>query len=308
MSGSTGADRIKSRADFDQFVKSYTKIISKFPGFVSITPSGSYNSDKNKKDFGDIDLITHIESDKSKAEVKKDMVKFFEAMPHDIIKPFSSEKHAGKRTGNTGELVTIRYHDAKLGYSVQVDNMIALSHAEANFKQQFLDYPAEKQGLILGLIKVATIEQPLAPLFKKLGIKVPVKLPKDEEYEFNLSGVELQLRHSIYEPGTFKQKSRSIVWHTSDFDDVEIVLSQYNLGDTFDGLVKQAKNNLKNPRSNIRMQGVFRSMISVKSGEVGTPKGNAKEEARQKVSAIFGESIKLISFKEYVSINITEEF
>ena len=299
MSGSTGADRIASREHFQQFIKSYKSIISKFPGFVSMNPSGSYNSNPDKKDFGDIDLIVHIESDKDKKEVKKDLVKFFEALPDDVIKPFTSEKHAGKRTGNTGELVTIRYHDKKLNYSVQVDNMIALSAAEANFKQQFLDYPAEKQGLILGLVKVASIEQPLGPLFKKLGIKATLDLPKDEEYEFNLSGVELQLRHSIYEPGTFKQKDRTVVWSTKDFDDVKKVLSQYKLDDTFEGLIKQAKQHLKNPRSSTRMNGVFSSMISVKSGEVGTAKGADKQAAINKVQSIFGEH-RIISFKEFL--------
>lgn len=298
MSGSTGADRIASREHFNQFISSYKKIISKFPGFVSISPSGSFNSNPNKKDFGDIDLICHIESDKDKAEVKKDLVKFFEALPDDVVVPFTSPKYKGKRTGNSGELVTIRYHDKKLGYSVQVDNMIALSHAEANFKQKFLDYPAEKQGLILGLVKVASIEQPLCTVFKRLGIKAKEKLPKDEEYEFNLSGVELQLRHVVYEPGTFKQKDRSVVWSTKDFDDVELLLSQYKLDDTFEGLIAQAKQHLKNPRSNARMKGVFSSMISVKSGEVGTAKGNDKQAAINKVQSIFGEHF--LSFVEYI--------
>lgn len=298
MSGSTGADRIASREHFQQFIKSYKTIISKFPGFVSMNPSGSYNSNPDKKDFGDIDLIVHIESDKDKASVKKDLVKFFEAMPNDVIKSFTSEKHEGKRTGNTGELVTIRYHDKKLDYSVQVDNMIALSHAEANFKQKFLDYPAEKQGLILGLVKVASIEQDLGTVFKRLGIKVKPTLPKNEEYEFNLSGVELQLRHVKYEPGTYKQVSREVVWNTKDFDDVELLLSQYKLDDTFEGLIKQAKTHLKNPRSNARMQGVFSSMISVKSGEVGTSKGADKTAAINNVKKIFGESI-IMSFREF---------
>lgn len=300
MSGSTGADRIASRADFKQFVASYTKIISKFPGFVSINPSGSYNSNQDKLDFGDIDLILHIESNDTKQNVKKQLVKFFEDMPDDIIKAFSSEKYVGKRTGNTGELVTIRYHDKKLNYSVQVDNMVALSKSEANFKQQFLDYPAEKQGLILGLVKVASIEESCKSIFKRLSINAVDTLPKDEEYEFNLSGVELQLRHVIYEPDSYKQKSRYVVWATRDFDDVKLLLDKYKLTDTFEGLIKQCKSILKNKRSNARMNGVFSSMISVKSGEVGTPKGDDKQRAINKVNAIFGESYHP-TFYEYLN-------
>ena len=60
MSGSTGADRIQSREHFKKFLVSYENLIKKFPGFVSIEPSGSYNSNPNKTEFGDIDLITHI--------------------------------------------------------------------------------------------------------------------------------------------------------------------------------------------------------------------------------------------------------
>lgn len=301
MSGSTGAARIASRADFAQFIKSYTEIIKKFPGFVSVKPSGSFNSNPNKKDFGDIDLITHIKSDKDKATVKKELAAFFAKMSDDIIVPFGSEKYKGKKHLNTGEIVTVRYHDPHLGYSVQVDNIIALDHTEASFKLQFLDLPAEKQGLVLGLVKVASIETPIVTLFKKLGIKLQPHLPKDEEYEFNLSSIELQLRHVVYEPGSFKQKSREVVWTSRNFADLEKLLYQYDLTKDFDHLIMQARHTLKNPRSGVRMQGVFSSMISVKSGEVGTPKGDEKTRAINKVKAIFGEST-ITSFSEFINI------
>ena len=57
MSGVAGADRVKSRLDFKQFLSSYQHLLGQFPGFVSMTPSGSYNSNPDKEDFGDIDLI-----------------------------------------------------------------------------------------------------------------------------------------------------------------------------------------------------------------------------------------------------------
>ena len=161
MSGVAGADRVKSRQDYQKFLASYKNIISKFPGFVSIQPSGSYNSNLEKNDFGDIDLITHIKSSKNKKEVKQDLVHFFEKMPDTVITAFTSEKHAGRRSYNSGEIVTVRYHDHALGYSAQIDNIIALDHVEAGFKQEFLDMPAEKQGLVLGLVKIAAIEDML---------------------------------------------------------------------------------------------------------------------------------------------------
>jgi hypothetical protein len=298
MSGSTGADRIQSREHFKKFLASYEKVVKQFPGFVSIEPSGSYNSNLSKQDFGDIDLITHIKSDQDKTIVKKELAAHLAKLPDSVIVPFKSEKYKGKKFLNTGEIVTIRYHDEELGYSVQIDNIIALDKTEADFKKKFLDFAAEKQGLILGLVKVATIEQPLKPLFAKMGIKAPTELPKDEEYEFNLSSIELQLRHAVYEPDSFKQKSRTVVWKSRNFEDIKKILNKYDLDVDFDTLLKQTKKNIKNPRSKNRIKGVFSSMITVKSGEIGTPKGEDKVKALHKINAVLGES--LISFKTYL--------
>lgn len=302
MSGSTGADRIQSREHFKKFLASYEKVVKQFPGFVSIKPSGSYNSNLSKQDFGDIDLITHIESNKDKATVKKELAAHLAKLPDSVIVPFKSERYKGKKFLNTGEIITIRYHDEELGYSVQIDNIIALDRTEAGFKLNFLDLPAEKQGLVLGLTKVATIETPVPTLFKKVGIKVPSKLPENEEYEFNLSSVEIQLRKVTYEPGSFKQLKREVVWKSRSFEDLKKILYQYDLDSSFEDLIKQAKVKLKNPRSSNRMKGVFTSMISVKSGEVGTQKGRDKEAAIKKVMDIFGEST-MKSFADFLEEN-----
>jgi hypothetical protein len=293
MSGVAGADRVKSRQDFQQFLKSYKDLVSKFPGFVSMNPSGSYNSNLEKNDFGDIDLIVHIQSDKDKAAVKKELQAFFHAQPETVIVPFSSAKHAGKRSYNAGELVSVRYHDDQLGYSAQIDNIVALDQSEASFKQSFLDWPAEVQGLVLGLVKIATIETDPQILFKKLGIQIKEPLEDNQEYEFNLSGSELQLRKVTYEPGTFKQIDRQVLWSSKNFDDLQKLLYQYNLKANFDDLLQQCKKNIRNPRSGERMKGVFASMITVKSGEIGTAKGAGKEAALAKIQQTFSESKSL---------------
>ena len=289
MSGVAGADRVKSRQDFKQFLASYQQLISKFPGFISLQPSGSYNSNPDKMDFGDIDLIVHIQSTKDKAAVKKELQAFFHNHPDTVIVPFSSEKHAGKRSYNAGELVSVRYHDDALGYSAQIDNIVALDQTEASFKQEFLDLPAEKQGLILGLVKIAAIETQPQVLFKRLGITARDNLEPNQEYEFNLSSVELQLRLVTYEPGTYKQSDRQVLWTSRSFDDLKKLLYQYKLDADFDSLLLQAKQTIKNPRSNARMEGVFSSMITVKSGEVGTAKGAGKEAALAKIQQTFKE-------------------
>jgi hypothetical protein len=290
MSGVAGADRVKSRADFQHFLQDYKQLISLFPGVVSVTPSGSYNSNPDKQDFGDIDLIVHIKSTLDKAQVKKQLQAFFMKEPETKIVPFSSEKHAGKRTYNAGELVSVRYHDDELGYSAQIDNIIALDQSEASFKQQFLDMPAEKQGLVLGLVKIATIETDPQILFKKLGIRAPQLTEDNQEYEFNLSSVELQLRKVTYKPGTYEQQSREVVWTSRDFDDLQKLLYQYDLNGTFSELLAQTKSTIRNPRSSNRIKGVFDSMITVKSGEVGTAKGAGKQAASAAVNQTFKEN------------------
>jgi len=301
MSGVAGADRIKSRTDFCQFINSYSKLIEQFPGFVSLRPSGSFNSDLSKQDFGDIDLIVYINSVKSKPALKKDIQKFFEIQSNSVIVPFTSPKYTGKRSYNSGEIVTVRYFDANLGYSVQIDNIIALDANEALFKQHFLDYPATKQGLILGLVKTSTIETAPIELFDRIGIDIAVLDPTglvryaifatnyDQEYEFNLSSSELQLRKVTYAHSSYTQVYRTVIWRSQHIQDLATLLYQYDLTADFDTLLLQAKTTVHNSRSFKRIPGVFTSMISVKSGEVDTKKGDEKTSAIKKVQETFGE-------------------
>jgi hypothetical protein len=304
MSGVSGSDRI-SRKDFNKVLTNYKKVISKFPGFKSMEPSGSFNSDKSKEDFGDMDLIVHIESPKDKKELKKDLVKFFGGMPDNVIVPFNSNKYKGRKSYNSGEIVTISYPQMKSGKTVQIDNIIALDKVEADFKRDFLDMTAQKQGLILGLMKVALTETPYDKLLKSLGIKFG-KLDKDQEYEFNLSSKEIQLRKVTYEPGTLKQKNREIVWTSRNWGKLEKILYQFDLSLDFDNLIDNIKSKLKVTRSKNRMAGVFRSMVSVKSGEVGTSKGKVKQAAIDKVNKLFGESVKLSFSGIYENIKDAE--
>jgi hypothetical protein len=115
-------------------------------------------------------------------------------------------------------------------------------------------------------------------------------LGKDQEYEFNLSSNELQLRRVQYEPGTVKQAGREVLWSSTDYADLQKLLYQYNLNVSFEDLLKQIKQNIKNPRSRERIKGVFSSMVSVKSGEVGSPKGADKERSLNLVQQTFAES------------------
>lgn len=276
MSGSTGAERIRSRDDYVRFLESYCEIISKFNGFKSVQSSGSYCSDLSKQSFGDLDIVVHIESELSKKELKLQLIRYLESFPSDVIVEFTSEKYKGKRSYNSGEIVTVRYYDSELGYSVQIDNIIALSAEEAEFKVSFLNMPAAKQGLILGLVKVATLENDVGRLFDSLDIDASDTLDSNQEYEFNLSSSELQLRKVTYIPDTFTQSEREIVWRSVDFEDVERILWQYDLSQGFQTLLNNAKYNIQHSRSSNRILGVFKSMVTVKSGELNTTKGDEK--------------------------------
>jgi hypothetical protein len=286
MSGATGAERIRSRDDYVRFLESYSNIISAFDGFRSLQSSGSYCSDLSKQSFGDIDIVVHIESELSKKDLKLQLIKYLEGLPSDTIVEFASEKYKGKRSYNSGEIVTVRYHDADLGYSVQIDNIIALSENEAEFKVSFLNMPAAKQGLILGLVKTALLENDAKEIFDILNIQIE-PLNDNQEYEFNLSSSELQLRKVTYIPNTFTQSDREVIWRSVDFDDVLSVLPQYNLNQGFETLLNVAKYTIQHPRSFNRVRGVFSSMISVKSGEKNTPKGNEKLHSLMLVEEAF---------------------
>jgi len=308
MSGVTGNDKIQSRKDFREILKTAKEVIKDFPGFVSIEPTGSYNSDKKKTTFGDIDLITHIDGslyDNDKKKIKSALAKHFVAQSDRTIVPFVSPKYAGKRYYNSGEIITISLNVDNPSIMVcQVDYMIAMDASETRFKKDFLDMPAAKQGIVLGLVKTALIEQQPKAVLKRLGIKFDLDSmdKKIQELEFNLSSKEIQLRLVTYDkPGSFKQAKREIIWTSRDFDKLQAILPAFDLGLSFDKLVAQAKKTLKKTRSANRMAGVFRSMISIKSGEVGKQKGIDKQKALDKVQKLFGESFKDIKFADFIN-------
>jgi cytidyltransferase-like protein len=306
MSGSAGGSRIP-KSNIEKTVKDYiSKVISKFPGYKSFKISGSYNY-SDKSDFGDIDLIIFIEGE-DKKETKQKLADFLSKYPDNIIIPFKSEKYKGKKYLNTGEIVTILYPISGVpGQYVQIDNIISISNEEKEFKSNFLDYPADKQGLILGLTKIIALEEKPELIFKRLGIKNIPKLGKNQEYEFNLSGSGLTLR-IVTLSKDFKESDRTEVWKSSSWDDVKKLLDGYNLDENFDDLLKTIKGKIKNPRSKNRIKGIFNSMVSIKSGEVNTAKGKDKQDSLDKVNQLL-EKGKIKNLGEYlVASLLPEEF
>jgi len=287
MSGVAGGNRIE-KSDVQRTFDKYTKeILEKIPGFKKASLSGSVKVG-TKPDYGDLDLITWFEGE-DKREVKQRIIKLVTSQSDSVIVPFKSEKYSGKKYYNSGEIITVLYPiEGKQDEYIQVDNIIALSEQEHSFKNSLLDLPAEKQGLILGLVKVILLEKPPQEVISSLGIKNIPPLADDEELEFNLSSGKLTLRKVKLKD--FKTVKREDLWSSTNWEDIKTLLKGIELEGSFEELLADVKSKLKNPRSKNRIKGIFNSMISVKSGEVGTPKGDNKERAINKVNTLLEET------------------
>lgn len=289
MSGVAGGNRI-AKADVEKTYEGYVKqILEKIPGFKKATLSGSVKVGA-KADYGDLDIVTWFEGE-DKREVKQRIIKLVTSQPDSLIVPFRSEKYLNRKYYNSGEIITILFPVAgKSNQYIQIDNIIALTEEEHDFKNNFLDLPAEKQGLMLGLAKVITLEENINSILKRLKITDVASLEKDEEYEFNISSSRLSLRKVKLD--NFREVQREELWSTTNWGEVEKLLIDYKINGNFEDLLKDLETKLKNPRSRNRVKGIFNSMVSVKSGEVGTPKGTGKEKALNAVNTVLEQNQK----------------
>lgn len=290
MSGVAGGNRIKKENVQETFSNFINQVLNKIPGFVKASLSGSIKVGI-KSDYGDIDSIALFKGE-DKKEVKQRIIDTVTALPQNIIIPFKSEKYTGKRFYNSGEIISVLFPigGTQKGETIQVDVIISISEHEHTFKNEFLDLPAEKQGLLLGLAKCILIEESPQRVFKRLGIKNVPALEADDEFEFNLSSVKLTLKKVKLKD--FKEIAKQEIWTSTSWDDVQKLFAGYNISGSFEEILQELAGKLKNPRSKNRVAGTFRSMVSVKSGEVGTPKGDAKEAALQQVSKTLAESLE----------------
>lgn len=283
MSGVAGGNRIQKpdvQRTFDKYVK---EILNNIDGFKKATLSGSVKVGA-KPDYGDLDIITHFEAS-DKKQVKQNIISLIKSKPDNTIVPFKSEKYKGRKYYNSGEIITVLYPiEGKQDQFIQIDNIIALSDEEHGFKNNFLDIPAAKQGLILGLVKVILLEEQPLDVFKRLGIKDIPTLQDDEELEFNLSSNKLTLRKVKLQ--NFKTISKQEVWSSTDWSLINKLFKNYNIDGSFEQLLQQIKSKVTNPRSKKRIKGIFNSMVSIKSGEVGTPKGQGKQQALDAVNSL----------------------
>ena len=284
MSGAAGGTRIP-RSAVEQTVKDYTdNILSRIEGFKDAKLSGSFNRPE-KEDFGDIDIIVTIETDRTKKEVKKAIADLFQSLPDEELPPLQNPRYKGKKFINHGEMVSNLYPISGMpGEFVQVDNIISLSQEEGEFKKTVLDYPAELQGLILGLVKTPLLEEDPEAVFSRLGIKDIPKAGKDQEYEFHIDTSDLTLRLVTYGE-SYRILNSNTVWQSKDFNDVQTLLKDYDLKGSFEDIIAKVKT-LKNERSKNRVKGFFKKSIKVGAAEKDTPKGNTKQKALDAVAQL----------------------
>jgi hypothetical protein len=288
MSGVAGGNRILRQDVQATFNKYIDEVLKHIPGFKKASLSGSVKGG-SKADFGDLDIITWFEGD-DKKEVKQRIIDAISKLPQNIIVPFKSEKYTGRRYYNSGELISVLFPIVgQEDQYIQVDNIIALTEEESVFKGSFLDLPAEKQGLLLGLTKVILLEENPDEVFRRMGISNLPPLEEGEEYEFNLSSVKLALRKVKLE--NFKEVAREEIWSTTNWGTIKILFRGFNIDGSFEDLLDDIARKLTNARSKNRVAGIFKSMISVKSGEVGTAKGQGKEDALEKVAQTLSEAL-----------------
>jgi hypothetical protein len=166
MSGVAGGNRIIKQDVQATFNKYVDEVLKAIPGFKRASLSGSVKAG-SKADFGDLDIIVWFEGD-DKKEVKQRIIDRVTSLPQNVIVPFKSEKYTGKRFYNSGELISILFPIVgKDDEFIQIDNIIAVSEEEQNYKGSFLDLPAEKQGLLIGLAKVILLEENPEEVFRR---------------------------------------------------------------------------------------------------------------------------------------------
>jgi len=284
MSGAAGGSRI-TRTAVKQTVEDYTEnILSKIEGFKDAKLSGSINRPE-KDDFGDIDIIVTIETEDDKRVVKKAIVELFASLSDDELPPLRNPKYNGKKSINHGEMVTVLYPISDMpGEFVQIDNIIALSSDEGAFKKTILDYPAELQGIILGLVKTPLLEERPEEVFARMGIKDIPELGENKEYEFHIDTSGLTLRLVTY-GANYKILDSNTVWQSKSFTDVKTLLKDFDLDGSFNAFIEQVKR-LKNERSKNRVKGFFKRSIKVGAAEQGTSKGDVKQRALDTVAQI----------------------
>lgn len=274
MSGSIGGHRI-NRSDVQPTLDDYIeKVLKPFPGFQDCAITGSYNAG-TKKDHGDIDLVVYIDA-KDVKKLKKDFKAYLEKQPDDITVPFSIGKRQGDKAQLFGAIVTCGFPIHGTSDPVQIDNILVTTRNDATFQRSFLNLNAQKQALFQGLVRVLLQHENPSTIFRHFELTDLPDPNPGQEYEFVLSSAGLSLR-LVNLSSDFKEISRTEMWRSNNWDDVKWLLKDYDMDGEYEDIMDIVANRIKDERSRRRIVGIMKSMIRVGPGEVGTPKGEAKE-------------------------------
>lgn len=275
MSGSIGGHRI-NRGDVQPTLDDYIeKVLKPFPGFQDCAITGSYNAG-TKKDHGDIDLVVYIDAKDLKA-LKKDFKAYLEKLPDDITVPFTTGKRKGDKAQLFGAIVTCGFPIHGTSDPVQIDNILVTTKNDATFQRSFLNLNAQKQALFQGLVRVLLQHENPSSIFRHFELTDLPDPTAGQEYEFVLSTSGLSLR-LVNLTSDFKEISRTEMWRSNNWSDVEWLLKDYNMDDDYENIIPIVAKRIRDERSRKRIVGIMKSMIRVGPGEVGTPKGEAKEQ------------------------------
>ena len=306
MSGSIGAHRIATKA-IRPTVDSYIdKVLKGFVGYKSCDTTGSYNvimklGQEKQGGHGDIDLVVHIETD-NLAKTKKDFKKYCEQLPDEVTVPFKAGKREGDKAQLFGAIVTVGFPIVgdEANY-VQIDNIIVPTAKDAHFQKSFLDMNAQKQALFQGLVRVLLQHEDKDTIWKHFKFDGRPEPDKDQEYEFVLSTAGLSLRLiTLTADRKEDSKKRVEVWRSNDWDDVEWLMRDYDFSGEYEDELDIVSNRIKDERSRSRIVGIIKSMIHVGPGEVGTPKGNAKEAAIKLAEQKLGRVTEMMNLSEFI--------
>ena len=280
-SGSIGGDRILRQDVKPTFDRYEEEVLKTFPGYKKAEITGSYNAG-TKKDHGDIDLCVWIDSKEDIKEVKKKFKKHVEDLPDEITPKFRKGRNEGKKAQLYGNIVTCQVGIVgKEGEMVQIDNIIVLTPEELHFQKSFLNLNAQIQTFLTGIVRVAQ-DDVKEKAYKHFGIEDLPQLETNQEFEFVLAIAGLSLRKVTLDDNK-KTLNKQEIWRSVNWDDVDKLVKQI-IGKSFDGmsyeeLLDTAAEVFKDDeRARKRMCGIMKSMINIGPGEVGTPKGNAKEQ------------------------------
>ena len=307
MSGSIGGSRIPTKSVKPTVDNYIDKVLKGFKGYKECDTTGSYNvimklGQEKKEGHGDIDLVVHIESDDLK-KTKKDFKNYLDSLPDDITPKFVFGNHKGDKSQLYGAIVTCGFpiYGDESKY-VQIDNVIVTTKNDMKYQKTFLDLNAQKQALIQGLVRVILQYENKDEIWKHFQLAGLPEPEKNQEYEFVCSPTGLSLRLvTLTEERKEDTKKRVELWRSNNWDDVNWLLRNYDVEGSAEECLDKVEKRIKDKRSRERIVGVVKSMIRVGPGEVGTPKGNAKQEFIDLCQSKLLTEHKMMSLKEYIT-------